>query len=823
MICSSRDELRNKVPPIAEVETVLQTDQCSVTNPATANTRRVKSSDVYASLTLLAAAVLFFIDLIPGRFLLIERDLSAYFIPPRFFWVESIKRGDFPLWNPYQFCGYPFFANPQYAILYPLNSIFFILPFDIAFNTIIVLHFFLSGVFTYLLLRDLKAGAVGALIAGLIFMLSGYLLSIHSLLPTLLTVTWTPLIIMFFRRALMRPGSSNEIITAVLMAVSFLGGGLENVYGNVIILLLMLFFCAERHKNLLYGFRSLAMVLCIFALLAAIQLIPCLELFSHSIRGRGLSFHEATTWSFSPKDMLLFFFNDAYGYFINKDKYWSNQCWLKTLYTGGLPFILSLLYFLLGRGRKLYAALIVSSVFLSLGQYNPLYPLLFNYVPLFGGLRYPVKFLYIAILTLSITSGLGFQALCGEQYRARIKKLLLSWSCVSALLLLLLTLQHETIEGLLKIWGFDFPAYNYLAINLFHAKRFLFYCILFLLLLWVGCESGWKKWASVLLTICLIADLFGIMGFYGKEKTADYFKKTRIEEIITADRDWFRTFSTAKTTAQDSSILLAGCSPFEAMKEKHLPTMNMLYNIHDMWGLDVIRLQRSDDLYGAFTTRASIGDTNLLELYGVKYVVSVTPLDKERSFELVSARLEGLSGAREELINKNTIKLYQTRNFHERAWLVKNYRVLAAKEILQPLLSKSFHPDQEVFLEEQPQWEGDVAHAAKPGSVRMLSESNNSLRLRVTVPQNSLLAVSDTYYPGWKAVVYPVQNNEVWKSGGKPKKIMRANYAFRAIALEPGEYEVHFTYEPVSFKIGAFISLLTVIGIALWFYVRRKK
>ena len=93
----------------------------------------------------------------------------------------------------------------------------------------------------------------------------------------------------------------------------------------------------------------------------------------------------------------------------------------------------------------------------------------------------------------------------------------------------------------------------------------------------------------------------------------------------------------------------------------------------------------------------------------------------------------------------------------------------------------------------------------------------------MSVPDDSLLVVSDTWYPGWKAVAYPVQNNEVWKSGGKPKKIMRANYAFRAIALEPGEYEVHFAYEPVSFKIGAFISLLTVIGIAAWFYVRRKK
>jgi hypothetical protein len=564
-------------------------------------------------------------------------------------------------------------------------------------------------------------------------------------------------------------------------------------------------------------------VLCSFALLAAFQLIPCLELFSHSIRGRGLSFHEATTWSFSPKDVLLFFFNDAYGYFINKEKYWSNQCWLKTLYTGGLPFILSIIYFSLGRGRKLFAALIVISVFLSLGQYNPLYSLLFNYVPLFGGLRYPVKFLYIAILTLAITSGLGFQALRGQLHAARIKKMLLALSCLSALLLLLLTLQHETLEGLLKLWGFDFPAYNYLSINLFHAKRFLFYCIVFLLLLWAGCESGWKKWAAALLIICLTADLFGIMGFYGKEKTADYFEKTRIEEIITADRGWFRTFSTAKTTAQDSTVLIAGASPFEALKEKHLPTMAMLYDIHDMWGLDVIRLQRTDDLYGAFITRASIDDTNLLELYGVKYVISIIPLKNRSCFELVSARLEGLPGDREELANKNTIKLYQNRAFHGRAWLVKNYRVLAAKEILPALLAKSFHPDQEAFLEEQPRWESGAANTLKREEVSILSEDNNAVRLRVSVPQQSLLVVSDTWYPGWKAMVYPAQNSTVERSAGVQKKIMRTNFAFRSIALEPGEHEVHFMYEPASVKIGVVISLLTIVGIVLWFYMRRRK
>ena len=136
----------------------------------------------------------------------------------------------------------PFFANPQHAILYPLNGLFFLLPFDMAFNAIIILHFFLGGLFTYLFLRDLKVNSTGALISGLIFMLSGYLLSVHSLLTILLSVIWTPLIMMFFRRAIDKPGFKNEIFTAIFITISFLGGGIEIVYGNFFILLLMVIF-----------------------------------------------------------------------------------------------------------------------------------------------------------------------------------------------------------------------------------------------------------------------------------------------------------------------------------------------------------------------------------------------------------------------------------------------------------------------------------------------------------------------------------------------------------------------------------------------------
>ena len=197
----------------------------------------VRSTDSLAGLVLFFASLLFFYDILGGGYLFTERDLGPYFIPPRFFWVESIKHGDFPLWNPYQFCGHPFYANPQHAILYPFNSLFLLFPFDLAFNTIIILHFFLGGLFTYLFLRDLKVNPSGALISGLIFMLGGYLLAVHSLLTILLSVIWTPLIVMFFRRAIDKPGFKNQIFAAIFITISFLGGGIEIVYGNFFILL----------------------------------------------------------------------------------------------------------------------------------------------------------------------------------------------------------------------------------------------------------------------------------------------------------------------------------------------------------------------------------------------------------------------------------------------------------------------------------------------------------------------------------------------------------------------------------------------------------
>jgi hypothetical protein len=138
--------------------------------------------------------------------------------------AEASRRG-LPLWNPYSFSGQPLFASLQTSILYPPNVLLLILPLDFAFNLTIVLHFFLSGWFVYLLTRELGGSRLAGILACLSFTL-GVSPSIHNVLNTLQSATWTPLIFFSFLRALRQRSWKYPFLSIHNYSGQFLGGGL---------------------------------------------------------------------------------------------------------------------------------------------------------------------------------------------------------------------------------------------------------------------------------------------------------------------------------------------------------------------------------------------------------------------------------------------------------------------------------------------------------------------------------------------------------------------------------------------------------------------
>ena len=179
---------------------------------------------------------LYFYPMLSASLVFIERDLSAFFIPPRYLWVTLMKSFQMPLWNPYNSSGIPLLATLQPGICYPPHVFYIFLPFNLVWNWMIILHFVFSGVTVYMFLRYIKASRSASCVGGIIFMLSGYLFSIHSLLTHLLSVPWVPLVLMFFLKYLESKRTKYIVLTGIFLSMEFLAGAPEIVIINLFVL-----------------------------------------------------------------------------------------------------------------------------------------------------------------------------------------------------------------------------------------------------------------------------------------------------------------------------------------------------------------------------------------------------------------------------------------------------------------------------------------------------------------------------------------------------------------------------------------------------------
>src|SRR5258706_11108007 len=69
-------------------------------------------------------------------------DITQVF-HPWLIWVgEQMRRGVFPLWNPYAYTGVPFFGNGQSALLFPLTLLPVVMPASIAVTVVTWLKLF---------------------------------------------------------------------------------------------------------------------------------------------------------------------------------------------------------------------------------------------------------------------------------------------------------------------------------------------------------------------------------------------------------------------------------------------------------------------------------------------------------------------------------------------------------------------------------------------------------------------------------------------------------------------------------------------------------
>jgi len=106
-------------------------------------------------------------------------DMLNQFIPWREFALSCLSEGHLPLWNPYVFCGVPFWANIQTALLFPWNFLHLALGVPQFFAVCIVIHHIIAALGMYFFFLNRNRDCVSALIAATVYAWSGFFI-LHS-------------------------------------------------------------------------------------------------------------------------------------------------------------------------------------------------------------------------------------------------------------------------------------------------------------------------------------------------------------------------------------------------------------------------------------------------------------------------------------------------------------------------------------------------------------------------------------------------------------------------------------------------------------------
>ena len=224
-------------------------------------------------------AVCFFHEVVFSGKAFSARDHYLFFMPRRFFALQTLLDGSLPLWNPLNACGVPFVANVQSSVFYPLSALIYLLPFPAGYNAFVIVHYILAAMSMYALMRHWKSSPFAAALAGLVFAFGGYMQSINDNLAFLTAATWLPLIMLCFSRALQERRRVYAIATTLLIGLQVLAGDASFCVLSTILCTGLYALCAPRRIAACAARKRASVLLAVWLgglALAAIVLLPFL-------------------------------------------------------------------------------------------------------------------------------------------------------------------------------------------------------------------------------------------------------------------------------------------------------------------------------------------------------------------------------------------------------------------------------------------------------------------------------------------------------------------------------------------------------------------
>jgi len=252
-------------------------------------------------------------------------DGVAQFYPWRVQLHRSLSRGEWPLWNPAQFCGYPFIGNGQSAMLYPPNWLYAVLDARRGLAASAAVHFCLALLLTFLYARTIGLVLWAAMVSAVAFSFGGFMIGWVPL-PTLMNcAAWLPGGLLGVELTFRRRTPVGTAVLGLSTGMTLLAGHLQIAAYVLlaVVLYAVLRLALQVSRNRTGGrpqplpWLPLVAGLALGLALGAAQVLPTLELGQQSPRGAGAATHEGLQFhlegALKPAELLTLLLPDALG------------------------------------------------------------------------------------------------------------------------------------------------------------------------------------------------------------------------------------------------------------------------------------------------------------------------------------------------------------------------------------------------------------------------------------------------------------------------------------------------------------------------------
>jgi hypothetical protein len=335
------------------------------------------------------------------------RDLFHLFYPLGKVVANAARAGWVvpPARDPTRGLGVALSADPLAWSFYPPRLLHAVLPYDLAFKLVLLLHGSLAGVGAARLARAIGATRRSSALAIAGAVLAGPVIALHRHPNLLAAAAWAPLVVAFTLDLAAHPERARRSLAFASggVALMLLAGGAELVLGLAPVLAVVAALSPLGTGSRLRTVLSTGAALGVGGLLAAIQLAPTWVWLPSTLRPGAVSGSEAVVWSLPLRRVLSLALPSDRG----EPGGLGHQPFSDSVYLGAVVFGLALLGAVRGdRRARALAAGVVLSLVLALGAHGVLFEFL-RHLPIFDRFRYPEKLVLLAAVFLPALAARG--------------------------------------------------------------------------------------------------------------------------------------------------------------------------------------------------------------------------------------------------------------------------------------------------------------------------------------------------------------------------------------------------------------------------------